>query len=226
MPKKIYDFEEHRKVFLAPAKNPEYWAHPSCLINAYSYWEEYKNKPDRESILYQTIVDAYENQTSCSVIEHGGRFGEQYINAMSIGTCSKLTWKIIEIPTIVKAGRAEFAKKYPITYNYSIYNLKKKADITCSSASFMFIESDWENFIKKMGELTTQFVVFNKTPTTDDGDKTHWFMHRSEVPYVVLSISDTIDILEDFTLVHNEPHPKGRLAIHPGVYTNLVFARK
>lgn len=225
MPKVNYDFEEHRRIFI-PADKNEYWDHPSCLSNAHSYWELYKKEPDRNSILYRTIVDVYTSQTSCSVIEHGGRLGEQYINAMSIGTCSKLTWKILEIPSIVAVGKAKFTKKYPITYHKTIHALKERADIVCSSASFPFVETDWEDFIKKMGELASQFIVFAKTPTTKDDIKTHWFLHQSDVPYNVLSIHDAVDILEDFTLTYNKPNPKGVLAIHPGMYTDLVFTRK
>lgn len=231
MKENIYDFEKHRKVFTPPIKSL-HWDEKVFLENAYIYWDEYKNNPDRESIIYSTIVKVYESQMryalsppSCSVIEHGGRFGEQYINAISIRKLPNLSWKILEIPNIVEAGRADFIKKYPITYHNSIYDLRKSANIVCTSATFPYVESNWENFIMRMGNLSTQFVVFNKTPTTLNNDRTHWFMH-SGIPYTVLFIKDAIDILEDFKLVSNEPHPKGHLGIHPGRYTNLVFARK
>lgn len=195
MAKKIFDFEEHREVFEGPSHNPT-WDRKGTVSAGRTYFKQSMEKgPRYNSIICETVTRVLKTRVTCDVIEHGGRLGEEYIGCKKSLPDSKLTWKIVEIPQIVKVGREEFTPDYPdLTFHLSVYDLKEPAHIVCSSCSFIYVESDWEAFIKRKGELAKLFVIFYHTPCTTTGH-TYYFMHGGN-PYNVLSVEDASDILD------------------------------
>jgi len=134
---------------------------------------------ERDSVIFNEIHYSFpllasllfvaENSKSLRVIDFGGALGTTF--QQNLKFLSKLKnnvdWRIVEQDKLVDIGKKEFTNKYLSFYNTMEDSFKDGIDAILFCSSICYIPNPY-NYLNKAIDLKTPFIIFDRTPMTNE----------------------------------------------------------
>lgn len=134
---------------------------------------------ERDSVIFNEIHYSYpllasllfvaENSKSLRVIDFGGALGTTF--QQNLKFLSKLNnnvdWRIVEQEKIVEIGKKEFTNESLSFYNTIEDSFKDGVDAILFCGSICYISNPY-NYLNKAIDLKAPFIIFDRTPMTNE----------------------------------------------------------